>query len=151
MNEWDLPQSLGFIDERSLLHLSQQLPLCPQPLGDLGIVHLRIVLRHLTPLTPWPHHKGIHRPLYVVIGLFTQRHCKINFDGFLKTTSQKNQFSAHRNSTRIIFQTRLITVQFKTFLFLILCVLYSKKYRKPINSRARCEKLVESSMRRFSC
>lgn len=69
------PQSLSLVNEGPFLHLSEQLPLGAQPLGDLGVVHLRVVLRHLPALPPRPHHEGVHRPLYVVVGLFTQRHC----------------------------------------------------------------------------
>jgi len=44
-------QPLCLINERSLLRLSQHLPLGAQPLGYLRVVHLGIVLRHLAALS----------------------------------------------------------------------------------------------------
>lgn len=42
--------------------LAQQLPLSTKPLGDLRIVHLWILLCHLTSLTARPYHESIHWP-----------------------------------------------------------------------------------------
>ena len=56
-------QSFGFINERSLLRLRQQLPLSSKAFGYLAVVHLGILLSHLPPLTPRPDHKGIHGSL----------------------------------------------------------------------------------------
>ncbi|KAE8752749.1 hypothetical protein FOCC_FOCC000490 [Frankliniella occidentalis] len=65
-------QPLGLVDEGPLVRLGQQLPLGAQPLGDLRVVHLGVVLRHLAPLPPRPHHEGVHGPLdsvHVLVGL----------------------------------------------------------------------------------
>ena len=45
------PESLGLIDEWLLVHLRELLPLLSQDLADLRIVHLRVLLGHLSPLT----------------------------------------------------------------------------------------------------
>ena len=43
-------QSFRLVDERSLVFIGQQLPVDAESLGDLRIVHLRILLRHLATL-----------------------------------------------------------------------------------------------------
>ena len=57
---------LGLVDERSLVRLGEQLPLGAEPLRDLRVVHLRVVLRYLAPLHPRPHHERVHRTLDVL-------------------------------------------------------------------------------------
>lgn len=59
-------QALRLVDERPLLRLGEQLPLGAQALADLRVVHLGVLLGHLAPLSPRPHHEGIHGPLDVV-------------------------------------------------------------------------------------
>ena len=59
----DGPESFGFVDERPLFRFGKQFPLGASPFADFAIVHLWILLCHLTPLTPRPDHEGIHRPL----------------------------------------------------------------------------------------
>lgn len=59
-------QALRLVDERPLLRLGEQLPLGAQALADLRVVHLRVLLGHLPPLSPRPHHEGVHGPLDVV-------------------------------------------------------------------------------------
>uniref|UniRef100_A0A182J686 Uncharacterized protein n=1 Tax=Anopheles atroparvus TaxID=41427 RepID=A0A182J686_ANOAO len=59
------PQPLRLVDERALLGLGQQLPLRAEPLRDLRVVHLRVVLGDLAALQPRPHHERVHRPLDV--------------------------------------------------------------------------------------
>ena len=59
-------QPLCFIDEGSLLILSQQLPLCSQSLTDLRVMHLGILLSHLPSLSSRPNHESIHGSLHVV-------------------------------------------------------------------------------------
>ncbi|KAJ1519923.1 hypothetical protein ONE63_004160 [Megalurothrips usitatus] len=66
------PQPLRLVDEGPLILLREQLPLGAQPLGDLRVVHLGVVLRHLAPLPPRPDHEGVHGPLdavHVLVGL----------------------------------------------------------------------------------
>ena len=63
------PDPLGLVDERALGVLTQNLPLGAQSLRDLGVVHLRVLLRNLPSLHPRPDHEGVHRPLDVVITL----------------------------------------------------------------------------------
>uniref|UniRef100_A0AAG5DP80 Uncharacterized protein n=1 Tax=Anopheles atroparvus TaxID=41427 RepID=A0AAG5DP80_ANOAO len=46
------PQPLRLVDERALLGLGQQLPLRAEPLRDLRVVHLRVVLGDLAALQP---------------------------------------------------------------------------------------------------
>ncbi|XP_072792760.1 uncharacterized protein [Taeniopygia guttata] len=60
------PQPLGLVDEGPLLRLGQQLPLSAQALADLRVVHLGVLLGHLSSLRPRPHHEGVHRPLDVI-------------------------------------------------------------------------------------
>ena len=60
------PDPLRLVDERPLVRLGEQFPLRAEPLRDLGIVHLRVVLRYLTPLHPRPHHECVHRTLDVL-------------------------------------------------------------------------------------
>ena len=57
---------LGLVDERSLVRLGEQLPLGAEPLRDLRVVHLRVVLRYLAPLHTRPHHERVHRTLDVL-------------------------------------------------------------------------------------
>ena len=59
------PEPLGLVDEGPLLRLAQQLPLGAQPLGDLRVVHLGVLLRHLAALAAGPHHEGVHGSLDV--------------------------------------------------------------------------------------
>ena len=67
------PDPLGLVDERPLVRLGEQLPLGAEPLRDLGVVHLRVVLRYLTPLHTRPHHECVHRTLDVLEGGLTIR------------------------------------------------------------------------------
>ncbi|KAG8212780.1 hypothetical protein J437_LFUL019747 [Ladona fulva] len=62
----DGPQPLRLVDKRPLFRLTQQFPLRPEPFRNLRVVHLRILLRHLTPLTPRPHHESVHWSLHPV-------------------------------------------------------------------------------------
>ena len=62
-----VPQPLGFVDERPLLGLIQQLPLRPQTFRYLRVVHLRVLLGHLPALPPRPHHERVHGPLDVLV------------------------------------------------------------------------------------
>lgn len=70
------PQPLRFVNERSLLHLRQKLPLGTQPLGDLRVVHLRVVQSYLPALYPRPDHERVHRTLDVLLtlGVHAWRH-----------------------------------------------------------------------------
>ena len=61
------PQTLGLVYEGALLHLREELPLGPEPLGDLRVVHLGVLLGHLPPLSPGPDHEGVHGTLDVVL------------------------------------------------------------------------------------
>ena len=63
----DGPQPLRLVDEGSFLGLCQQFPLDAQSFRDLRVVHLRVLLRHLAPLTPRPDHEGVHRTLHLVV------------------------------------------------------------------------------------
>ena len=63
-------EPLGLVYEGSLLGLGQQLPLAAQPLADLAVVHLRVLLRHLAALAPGPHHERVHGSFHS-IGVFT--------------------------------------------------------------------------------
>lgn len=62
------PQPLGLLHEGPLLVLAQQLPLRAQALGDLRVVHLWILLRHLAALSGAPHHERVHGPLHLLQG-----------------------------------------------------------------------------------
>ncbi|GMT31602.1 hypothetical protein PFISCL1PPCAC_22899, partial [Pristionchus fissidentatus] len=59
----DLSQSLGLVDEGSLVVLAQLLPLRAQPAKYLRVVHLGVLLCHLPALAAAPHHKSVHRTL----------------------------------------------------------------------------------------
>lgn len=59
-------ETLGLINERSLLRVSQQLPLGAESLTDLRVVHLWVLLCHLPALSSRPDHEGVHRALHVV-------------------------------------------------------------------------------------
>merc|ERR1719471_134872 len=63
-------QSLGLINEGSLLCFRQQFPLSSKTFADLAVVHLGVLLSHLPSLSPTPDHECIHRPLDSV-GIFT--------------------------------------------------------------------------------
>ena len=65
------PDPLGLVDERPLVRLGEELPLGAEPLRDLGVVHLRVVLRYLAPLHTRPHHERVHRTLDVLEGGLT--------------------------------------------------------------------------------
>lgn len=60
-----LPQSLGLVDKRPLLHLRQQFPFRAQSLWNFAVVHLGVLDCHFPPLTATPHHKRVHRSLNV--------------------------------------------------------------------------------------
>ena len=62
-------QPLRLVDERPLLSLWQQLPLCAQPLRDFRVVHFGVLLGHFAALAARPHHKSVHRPFHPV-GVF---------------------------------------------------------------------------------
>ena len=62
-----LPQSLRLINEGPLVGVSEELPVRPEPLGDLGVVHLGVLLRDLPTLDPGPDHESVHRPLDVLL------------------------------------------------------------------------------------
>lgn len=59
-------QTLGLVYERSLLRLTQQLPLSSETLRDLRVMHLRVLLSHLPSLAARPHHERVHRPLHPI-------------------------------------------------------------------------------------
>jgi len=61
------PQPLGLVDEGPLLGIAQQLPIGPEALADLRVVHLGILLGQLPPLAPGPHHEGVHGALHPVL------------------------------------------------------------------------------------
>ena len=61
-------QSLRLVDKRPLLRLREQLPLGAETLRDLRVVHLGVLLGHLAPLAPRPHHEGVHGPLHALSG-----------------------------------------------------------------------------------
>jgi hypothetical protein len=63
------PDPLGLVDKGPLLRLREDLPLGAEPLGDLGVVHLGVLLGDLASLHPGPDHEGVHRPLDVVLQL----------------------------------------------------------------------------------
>ena len=67
------PDSLGLINEGTLLLFSQHLPLGAQSAGDLRIVHLWVFLGNLAPLYPGPDHESIHGTLDVLLALFGGR------------------------------------------------------------------------------
>ncbi len=66
--------ALGLIDKRPLFGLSQKLPFRSQPLGNLRVVHLWVVLGNLPSLQSGPDHEGVHWPLDVVILLGSGSH-----------------------------------------------------------------------------
>ena len=55
-----VPESFRFVDERFLFRLRHRLPLDSQTFRDLGVVHLRVLLGHLLPLSPRPDHERVH-------------------------------------------------------------------------------------------
>lgn len=55
-------QSLGLIYIGSLLLLVEHLPLGAESLTNLRVVHLGVLLGHLSPLRSRPHHEGVHWP-----------------------------------------------------------------------------------------
>ncbi len=59
------PESFGFPDERYLFAVLQHFPALPQAFGDLGVVHVWRLFHDLSPLDFRPHHKRVHRSLYV--------------------------------------------------------------------------------------
>lgn len=59
-------KTLSLLHEGSLLFIAQQLPLSAQALGDLRVVHLGVLLRHLAALNRAPHHEGVHGPLHLL-------------------------------------------------------------------------------------
>lgn len=61
-----LPQSFRFIDEWTFLAFGKQFPFGTKPFRYFGIVHLWIILCHLSSLAAWPHHKCIHWTFYVI-------------------------------------------------------------------------------------
>jgi len=63
------PQPLRFVDERALLGFREQFPVGAESLRDLRVVHLGVLLRHLAPLTTWPHHERVHRSLDAILVL----------------------------------------------------------------------------------
>ena len=60
-----IPASLGLVDEGPLPSLRMELPLRPESLADLRIVHLRILRSHFPPLATRPDHEGVHGSLDV--------------------------------------------------------------------------------------
>lgn len=66
-----LSQSLGLINIRSLLLVSQTLPLGPKSLADLRVVHLWVLISDFLSHLSGPDHEGIHRSLDLVIVIFT--------------------------------------------------------------------------------
>lgn len=61
-------EPLSLLHEGPLLILAQQLPLRAQALGDLRVVHLRVLLRHLAALGGAPHHERVHGPFDLLQG-----------------------------------------------------------------------------------
>lgn len=61
-------QPLGLLDVRLSLLLAQELPLAPQPLTDLGIVHLGRLRAYLLALYLAPYHERVHGSLDVACG-----------------------------------------------------------------------------------
>ena len=58
--------SFGFINERSLVGFSQQLPLRSKSFGNLWVVHLWIFLSNFPSLEARPNHESVHGSLDVV-------------------------------------------------------------------------------------
>ena len=54
------------VNERSFLLFCEDLPLAAEPLADLAVVHLGVLLRDLPPLHPRPDHERVHRALDVL-------------------------------------------------------------------------------------
>ena len=63
------PQSLGLVDEGSLVLLRQQLPLTSKSFRNFRIVHFWIFLSHFPPLSSGPNHESIHWSFHS-IGVF---------------------------------------------------------------------------------
>lgn len=59
-------QSFRLVYERALLRFAQQLPLGPQTFRYLRVVHLGVLLGHLSPLPAGPHHERVHRPFHAI-------------------------------------------------------------------------------------
>lgn len=59
-------ESLRLVDKRPLLRVGEQLPLGAETLTDFRVVHLWVLLCHLSALGSRPDHEGVHRAFHVV-------------------------------------------------------------------------------------
>ena len=59
------PQPLRLVNEGLLVQLGQLLPASAEAARNLRVVHLGVLLGHLSPLASRPHHEGVHGPLDV--------------------------------------------------------------------------------------
>lgn len=62
----DGAQSFRLVYEGTLLRFAQQFPLGAQTLRYLRVVHLGVLLGHLSPLPAGPHHERVHRPFHAI-------------------------------------------------------------------------------------
>ena len=75
------PQPLCLVDERPLIQVWEQFPVGPESLWDFRVVHLRVLLGHLSPLAARPDHESIHRSLDMVARLWSRTHHLLLEDG----------------------------------------------------------------------
>ena len=68
-----LAKFLGLFDVRSFLLVREVFPLGPEPLADLRVVHLGILVCDFFPHLPRPDHEGVHGSLDFVVVIFTLR------------------------------------------------------------------------------
>lgn len=60
------PQPIGLFDVRLAFLIGQHLPAHSEPLADLSVMHVGLLLAYLAPLDLAPHHERIHGPLDVI-------------------------------------------------------------------------------------
>lgn len=103
------PQPLRLVNERPLLHLRQELPLCTQPLGDLRVVHLRVVQGDLPALYPRPDHERVHRTLDVLLALRVHawRHREARVTVTVRTRHVRTMASTKLRTSTRAWQQRL--------------------------------------------
>ena len=61
-----VPEPIGLLDVGQLLGVRHLLPAAAEPLGDLSVVNVRLLLHDSPPLVVREHHERVHRPLYLV-------------------------------------------------------------------------------------